>query len=58
MTGIQLITDKGWKSDFKFDYAISGIPRFILIDKEGKFINTDAPRPSEDGIRQLLDQYL
>jgi hypothetical protein len=50
--------DKGWKSDFKFDYAISGIPRFILIDEEGKFINTDAPRPSENGLRELLEQYL
>lgn len=58
MTGIQLIMDKGWKSDFKFDYAISGIPRFILIDEEGKFINTDAPRPSENGLRELLEQYL
>lgn len=58
MTGTQLIMDKGWQSDFKFDYAISGIPRFILIDEEGRFINVDAPRPSEEGIRELINQHL
>lgn len=43
---IQLFTgddDKG----FGVDYMIKSIPRFILIDKEGNFISSDAPRPSE-----------
>lgn len=43
---IQLFTgsdDKG----FGVDYMVKSIPRFILIDKEGKFINSNAPRPSD-----------
>lgn len=58
MTGIQLILDNGWKSSFKTDYAISSIPRFILIDKTGKFIDVNAPRPSEKGVHELIDKYL
>ena len=59
LAGIQLITDKAWQSQFKFDYAISAIPRFILIDQEGKFIDADASRPSEGNeLRELIDKHL
>jgi hypothetical protein len=38
------------------DYVISGIPRFILIDKEGNLINANAPRPSNPRTKDnLLD---
>lgn len=43
---VQLFTgdnDKG----FGVDYMIKSIPRFILIDKDGNFISSDAPRPSD-----------
>lgn len=29
-------------------FNISGIPRYVIIDKEGKIFDNDAPRPSED----------
>ena len=58
LLGIQLIMDKAWQSSFKFDYAISSIPRFILIDEEGKLIDVDTPRPSEESLRMLLDQHV
>ncbi|MBB3838511.1 thiol-disulfide isomerase/thioredoxin [Runella defluvii] len=39
-------------------YKIGGIPRYILIDQEGKIVSADAPYPSsgkvEDEIRALL----
>ena len=41
-----LATEAGQKS-ISEDYQISGIPRFILIDKNGKIITVNAPRPSE-----------
>ena len=56
--GIQLIADNDWKSKFVTDYGIRGIPRFILIDTEGKIINSDAPRPSSSEIRKTLDSLL
>ena len=54
--GIQLWAD-GWSQITK-DYAIFGIPRFILISRDGKIISNDAPRPSSDKIRILLDSNI
>ena len=56
--GIQLMADTDWKSKFVTDYGIKGIPRFILIDAEGKIVNSDAPRPSSSKIRGILDGLL
>ncbi len=54
MKGFQLIGDKAWASQICDDYMIQGIPRFILIDKEGKIINQNAPRPSSDELTDIL----
>ncbi len=56
--GIQLHADKNWKSDFVQAYKINGIPRFILLDKQGNIISADAPRPSSDEIKPLLNEWL
>jgi thiol-disulfide isomerase/thioredoxin len=59
LKGIQLFADKDWNSEFVKNYAIDGIPRFILIDKQGNIISADAPRPSSgDEIKNLLKEYL
>ena len=34
------------------------IPRFLLYDKDGKMADTDAPRPSSEQIRTLIDRYI
>ena len=40
-------------------YGISGIPRYMLVDKTGKVVNQDAPRPSSGQvIAGLINQYL
>ena len=46
LKGIQIMADKAWKSSFVLDYVIEGIPRFILIDKKGNIISSNAPRPA------------
>ena len=48
--GVQLWAD-GWSKITK-DYAIFGIPRFMLFDAKGNVISTDAPRPSSSEIRE------
>ena len=58
MEGIQLFSDKDWKSDFVQAYAIEGIPRFILIDKDGKIISADAARPSDPKLREEFNTLL
>lgn len=52
--GIQVIADNAWKSEFVQDYAIDGIPRFILLDPEGNIVSADAPRPSMPELRELF----
>lgn len=44
MGGVQLINDPS--CTFCKDYMIFGIPRFILLDKEGRIVDNNAPRPS------------
>mgnify|MGYP006139552775 CR=1 FL=1 len=54
--GVQLWAD-GWSKITK-DYAIFGIPRFMLFDTEGNVISTNAPRPSSEEIRELIEANL
>ncbi len=44
--GVQLYA--GPESQFIADYKVNGIPRFILIDKEGKIVEANMTRPSEE----------
>ena len=48
LKGIQIRATEGWKSQFAKDYKIWGIPTFILIDRDQKFIDARALRPSEN----------
>ena len=56
--GVQLMADKDWSSKFVKDYAIQGIPRFILIDPNGNIVSADAPRPSDPKLVELLEEEL
>ena len=53
--GIQLYADGDWKSSIITDYAIEGIPRFILVDPDGNIVSADAPRPSDPKLAEMLD---
>ncbi len=56
LTGMQLMADNGFMSDFIRAYKINGIPRFILIDPEGNIVNADAPRPSNPQLIELFKE--
>ncbi|MEM6515192.1 MAG: TlpA disulfide reductase family protein, partial [Bacteroidota bacterium] len=56
--GSQLFADNDWQSKFVQDYAIQGIPRFILIDPDGKIVSADAPRPSDPKLTAMLESEL
>ena len=57
LEGIQLVAKGGWDSQFRKDYQIPWVPTYILIDKEGKFIDARASKPSEN-LRDLLNKIL
>ena len=58
MKGIQLYAEGNWSSSLVSDYRISGIPRFIIIGKDGKIIDANAPRPSSKEIAGLLENAI
>ena len=53
LSGVQLWA--GQDISFQQAYQVTGIPRFILIDKQGNIVNANAPRPSEPALRDLLN---
>lgn len=53
LCGTQLHIGTG--SKFQADYRISGIPRFILIDPNGRIVNPDMTRPSSDDTVKILN---
>ncbi|HIF14815.1 MAG TPA: hypothetical protein EYQ86_05655 [Bacteroidetes bacterium] len=55
LKGIQLYAPPKQAQIFKDQYLITGIPRFILLDKKGHIINANAPRPSGN-IRDVLSK--
>ena len=44
----------GWKTPVAEFFLIRSIPRFILLDREGKIIDANATRPSENIKEQIL----
>jgi len=54
LKGIQLWAEDAQNSEFLEAYGVSAIPRFILIDKEGKIVDANAPRPSDPKLKMIL----
>ena len=50
--GVQL--HNGGDREFMTAFVISGIPRFILLDKEGKIVNPNMTRPSNPETEKTL----
>jgi hypothetical protein len=59
LNGVHLVDPKGWQSSILKDYNFSSIPHYVLIDKDGRIVSADAPRPSGGAymaIKQLLNK--
>lgn len=57
MDGYQWHAANDWNSALAKHFMINSIPRFILLDAEGKIIDASADRPSGD-IRRVLNENL
>ena len=51
---INLMPDQPKQSQFETDYHVMGVPRYMMIDKEGKIISAYAPGPGEDMKKLIL----
>jgi hypothetical protein len=40
------------------EYKVFGIPRYFLLNKDGKVISDDAPRPGEAALEKLIRKNL
>ncbi|MDU1890876.1 MAG: TlpA disulfide reductase family protein [Dysgonomonas sp.] len=58
LSGIQLFGGNEAKDSIMKEYQIKGIPRFILVNKDGNLISADAPKPSSPEIRPVLNAAL
>lgn len=54
----QYIMPDNFESDLCKAYDITGIPRFMMFDKNGKIISIDAPRPSSETIIKWIENNL
>lgn len=58
LPGVQLFAGDMAGPALSKPYNIKGIPRFMLVGKDGSLIYMDAPRPSSTEIRAVLDAAL
>lgn len=54
---LNLISDPTANSHFETEYHITGIPRYFIIDKEGKIVTVFAPGPGEE-MKTLIQNTL
>lgn len=56
LQGIQLYGGRG--NSFIESFVVRSIPRFILLDREGKIIEADMSRPTDPRTTELLDSLI
>lgn len=54
----QYIVDKKNNDLLDKEYRVYGIPRFIIIDKDGKFVDAQALGPGAEGMKEYLEELL
>lgn len=57
LQGIHIFVDDA-DNKFLSDYLVTGVPRFILIDKNGYIIDSEARRPSNPALKEQIEELL
>jgi thiol-disulfide isomerase/thioredoxin len=45
-------------SSLKKVFNLSSLPKYIIVNKEGKVVNTNAPRPNDPSLNLLLNKLI
>ena len=48
----------GWTRGFAHDYHITGVPRFMVIDRQGRVVSYAAPSPKYAALKTLIENTL
>lgn len=58
LSGMQLLASNGWNTQWIKHFKVAGIPRFVIIGKDGLIANPDAPRPSSPDCASALHHLI
>lgn len=56
--GVHVLADNATNGKLAKEYMIFGVPRYMIIDRKGNFLENNALRPSENQIYSILVNYL
>ncbi|WP_212005602.1 TlpA disulfide reductase family protein [Chitinophaga sp. HK235] len=56
--GVHVLSTGGFRSQVGQAFNISGVPHYIIIGRDGKIFDNNAPRPSQDTTVQKLNEAL
>jgi hypothetical protein len=54
LQGINVISRGGWSSEVCKYFKISSIPRYMILNKDGKVVEENAKRPADETLRDDL----
>jgi len=57
LDGVHATSPGNWNSPVCKALNVTSIPRYMLLDRKGNFIDNNAPRPS-NGAQQLIEEFL
>lgn len=58
ISGLQLIDVKSFQSLAAVYSKVLYVPKYLIVNREGKIINSDAPQPIEPELRLELNRIL
>lgn len=58
MRGIHLIVPDDFNSEFCRDFSVNFIPRFMIVDRNGSFIQPNAVEPSSENLYSYLKELI
>lgn len=58
LCGVLLNNTEGFKSQIVKDYMVSGYPHYVIIDPDGKIVDSKARKPSDSILKKQLEDLL
>ena len=43
-----------WTGDFAKNYKVTGVPRYMVFDRQGRIVSVNAPKPNKPGLKEMI----